>query len=613
MGMVRAEDIRHLGADEQIAFLLAALNSSEAQVDALLAENARIASDFSELAQASARRIADLESSLDEMRAKMDSVVEQIKLMNQRHFGSKSEKVVPHQISLFNDAEYASDPDVPEPAVDDALPRKRPRKRGGKPAIDYSKFETVVIDHEIPEGGRACAECGCVLEEMKVEVTRRLRIVPARLVVEEHRRRVYRCPECCDDNAAGGEGKAVIVRAPQPEPPIPGSFATPSLIAHVVNGKYANALPLYRMEADFKMLGAAISRQNMSNWVINVHERWLSLIHARMKAELLSHDLMHADETVVQVLREPGREAKQKSRMWLFCSSEHDVPVRVFEYHETRRKGVAQEFLAGWSGTLTTDGYQPYFSLGVEGLVNTACLVHVRRYFAQIVKAAGGDEKAASVASVALEARRRIDEMFSADSKFDALAAERRFEERREARERELKPLMEDFAKWAREQLPKATPRLALSKALEYAVAYWPYVMNVLDDGRLELSNNVAERAIKPFVIGRKNWLFSDTPRGAHASAAIYSVVATALANGLNPRLYVEWLLTEMPNAGHLTDEVVDGFLPWSASVPDSCRLEPGKAERARERASEAILDVDRDVLDDEMANNEAEGSGQSS
>lgn len=611
--MMRAEDIKHLGADEQIAFLLAALNSSEARVDALLAENARIASDFSELAATSARRIADLESSLGEMRAKMDSVVEQIKLMNQRHFGSKSEKVVPHQISLFNDFEYAADPDVPEPAVDDALPKRRPRKRSGKPVIDYSKFETVVIDHVIPESERGCVECGSVLEEIKVEVTRRLRIVPAHFVVEEHRRRVYRCPECCEANAAGEDVKAVIVRAKQPEPPIPGSFATPSLIAHVINGKYANAMPLYRMESDFRMLGAAISRQNMSNWVINVHERWLSLIHARMKAELLSHDLIHADETVVQVLKEPGREAEKKSRMWLFCSSEHDVPVHVFEYHETRRKGVAQEFLAGWSGTLTTDGYQPYFNLGIDGITNTACLVHVRRYFAQIVKAAGGDEKAASVASVALEARKRIDRMFSIDSRFDHLAAERRFDERKAARDRELRPLMEGFISWAREQLPKATPRLALSKALEYAVTYWPYVMNVLNDGRLELSNNIAERAIKPFVIGRKNWLFSDTPRGAHASAAIYSVVATALANGLNPRLYVEWLLTEMPNAGELTDDVVDGFLPWSDGVPDSCRLEPGKAEKARERASEAILDVDRDVLDDEMANNEAEDSEQSS
>ncbi|MFR4489270.1 MAG: IS66 family transposase [Bifidobacterium pseudocatenulatum] len=165
------------------------------------------------------------------------------------------------------------------------------------------------------------------------------------------------------------------MRAPQPEPPIPGSFATPSLLAWIVNGKYVMSLPLYRIEADLKACGATISRQDMANWMMNVHARWLAKVHERMKVELLSHVRIHADETTVQVLKEPNREAKKKSRMWLFCSARCDVPVYVFEYHETRRKGVAQEFLAGWSGTLTTDGYKPYFNLGNPNIANTACLV----------------------------------------------------------------------------------------------------------------------------------------------------------------------------------------------------------------------------------------------
>ena len=202
------------------------------------------------------------------------------------------------------------------------------------------------------------------------------------------------------------------MRAPQPEPPIPGSFATPSLLAWIVNGKYVMSLPLYRIETDLKACGATISRQDMANWMMNVHARWLAKVHERMKVELLSHVRIHADETTVQVLKEPNREAKKKSRMWLFCSARCNVPVYVFEYHETRRKGVAQEFLAGWSGTLTANGYKPYFNLGNPNIANTACLVHVRRYFAQIVKIAGGDAKAASAASVALEARRRIDAVF---------------------------------------------------------------------------------------------------------------------------------------------------------------------------------------------------------
>lgn len=167
------------------------------------------------------------------------------------------------------------------------------------------------------------------------------------------------------------------MRAPQPEPPIPGSFATPSLLAWIVNGKYVMSLPLYRIEADLKACGATISRQDMANWMMNVHARWLAKVHERMKVELLSHVRIHADETTVQVLKEPNREAKKKSRMCLFCSARCDVPVYVFEYHETRRKGVAQEFLAGWSGTLTTDGYKPYFNLGNPNIANTACLCSI--------------------------------------------------------------------------------------------------------------------------------------------------------------------------------------------------------------------------------------------
>ena len=281
------------------------------------------------------------------------------------------------------------------------------------------------------------------------------------------------------------------MRAPQPEPPIPGSFATPSLLAWIVNGKYVMSLPLYRIEADLKACGATISRQDMANWMMNVHARWLAKVHERMKVELLSHVRIHADETTVQILKEPNREAKKKSRMWLFCSARCNVPVYVFEYHETRRKGVAQEFLAGWSGTLTTDGYKPYFNLGNPNIANTACLVHVRRYFAQIVKIAGGDAKAASAASVALEARRRIDAMFKVDSKFDDMEPGAR----KAARDAELRPLMEDFGGWGAGQLPLASPKLAPHRALQYAVEFWPYVMNVREDGHLELSNNVAEQA----------------------------------------------------------------------------------------------------------------------
>lgn len=394
------------------------------------------------------------------------------------------------------------------------------------------------------------------------------------------------------------------MRAPQPEPPIPGSFATPSLLAWIVNGKYVMSLPLYRIETDLKACGATISRQDMANWMMNVHARWLAKVHERMKVELLSHVRIHADETTVQVLKEPNREAKKKSRMWLFCSARCDVPVYVFEYHETRRKGVAQEFLAGWSGTLTTDGYKPYFNLGNPNIANTACLVHVRRYFAQIVKIAGGGAKAASAASVALEARRRIDAMFQG-----RLQVRRHGAGCQEGRPRRGAPPAHGGLRG--DGRGPASPSLAEAGAAPCAAVRRGVLALRHERARRRAPGALEQRrraGPANLLVGRKNWLFSDAPRGARASAAIYSVTTTAKANGLNPRLYVEWLLTEMPNAGELTDEVVDSFLPWSDRVPESCKLDPAAAEKAKEIPDDFIINIDPDAFDDEMANNAEEG-----
>ena len=589
-----------ISAEELIARLTA-------QVESLSRDNERLARDNAELAKAAADAVRapaelaeELRAELAAVKAERDRLIELVRLSNQRFFGCKSEKVVPDQLSLFNDMEAAAD-GSPEPEFDEAVPA-RPRRRGGKRRIDYSKLEQVVVRHELPAGSRECPECGAGLEEFKVEVTYSLRMAPAHLVAERHERAVYRCPECCGANAAGAETPAAIVRAPMPRPPIRGSFATPSLIAYIVNGKYSNSLPLYRMERELGCLGAEISRQNMANWVMRAWELWLSRLRARMRERLLAGDIVHADETEVQVLREPGREAKRKSRMWLFASPSCDHPIYVYEYNPTRSGKVAEDFLRGWSGWLVTDGYRPYFALDNGGEVrNVACLVHIRRKFAEIVKLAGGDAKAEGAGSVALAARRRIDAMFAADSRFDEMAAAGEWERRRLGRERDLRPLMEEFFIWAQAGRMEATPRMALDKALEYAVKYWPYAMGALDDGRLPLDNNLAERGIKPFVIGRKNFLFSDTPRGAEASAGMYSIVVTAKTNGLNPRKYVQWLLEEMPNAENPDDPAyLDSLMPWSESVPAEIRLKPKAAEEAARMADDPIIDIDPSAFRDD-------------
>lgn len=593
------ENRMDIPAAEQIARLLAQVESLSRDNERLAADNARLARDAAEAVRVPAGLERELREELAAVKAERDRLVEMVRLANQRFFGCRSERVVPDQLSLFNDMEAAADPDAAEPELD---AQAKPRRRGGRRVVDYSRLEQVVVRHELPESAGECPECGCGLEEFKVEVTYALRMVPAHLVAERHERAVYRCPDCCAANAAGEDAPASIVRAPMPAAPIKGSFATPSLIAYILNGKYVNALPLYRMEYDLKCLGAPISRQNMANWTMRVWELWLSRLRARMKELLLQGDIVHADETEVQVLKEPGREAKCKSRMWLFAAPACARPIYVYEYNPTRSGKVAEGFLRGWSGWLCTDGYRPYFALENGGRVaNVACLVHIRRKFAEIVKSAGGDAKAEAAGSVALAARRRIDAMFAIDSRFDGMAAAGDFEGRRLGRERDLRPLMDDFYEWAQARRMEASPRMALDAALRYAVEYWPYAMNALDDGRLELDNNLAERAIKPFVIGRKNFLFSDAPRGAEASAGIYSVVATAKANGLNPRKYLEWLLAEMPNAADPGDPAyLDSLMPWSDSVPGEIRLTPAAAAKAAKMADDPIIDIDPSAFSSE-------------
>lgn len=586
--MRRKQDIQA----DAVAAMAAQMAEMRAKMDVMARDNEALSRELDALSRESSATIANLTAQLSDQRAQIARLLEQIRLANCRFFGSKSEKVVPGQLSLFNDMEAAADPSVAEPSLEEVAD-PRPRRRGGKRRIDLSKLETVVIDHELPEGERACPACGSEMEDMGYDVARRIRLVPARFVVEEHRVHKYRCRPCSDANAAGGEEPAVIVRADAPANCIPGSIATPSLISHVINAKYVSAVPLYRLEADFRQLGLEVSRQNMANWVLNVHARWLARVHERIRAELLSHDLIHADETEVQVLKEPGRDPKSVSRCWLFCSAGCDTPAYVYEYRDTRSKAVAEDFLRGWSGTLTTDGYEAYYGLDNGGEVrNMACMVHIRRRFCDIVKSVG-EAKAAASGSVALEAKRRIDAVFHADSAFDGMSAE----ERQAGRDAVLRPMMEQFLSWVRAQIPKAAPGLELHKALLYAEKYWPYAMNACDDGRLALSNNVAERGIKPFVIGRKNWLFSDTPRGARASAAIYSVVTTARMNGVAPRAYVEWLLAELPNAGELTDATVDRFMPWSPEVPEHCKMTPEAAGRIADIVEEPVVDIDPDTI----------------
>jgi transposase len=334
------------------------------------------------------------------------------------------------------------------------------------------------------------------MDEMKVEVTRRLRYHPAHFEVEEHRRHVYLCNPCSAANAAGEEVAVHMKRAPGTPALFCGSIATPSLIAGIIYGKYVMSAPIYRIEADFARQGVVLPRSVMCSWVVKAADRWFSLIFNRMKEKLLSRDVLHADETEIQVLKEPERKASTKSYMWSFTTADGDTPITLFEYHPSRSADIPKAFLKGWSGFLHADGYKAYYSLG-DNIIVIACLAHIRRKFADIVKGAG---KSIPSDSVALQAMNKLDNIFHVEHGYASMKPERRCQ----ARRGELMVLVESFYAWLRERHAEALPGYALYKAIEYAVNQRPYVMNIFLDGRLAISNNRAERAIRPFAVGRR-------------------------------------------------------------------------------------------------------------
>jgi transposase len=408
-------------------------------------------------------------------------------------------------------------------------------------------------------------------------VLKRLKWIPGHFEVEEHRRHVYGCAECNEDNARGTETPTVIVRADMPHAPIDKAMATASTIAFIICEKYAYSKPLYRIETTFAHGGVALSRATMCNWVITVATRWFALIRERMRRLLLAQDVIHCDETWVQVLKEPGRAAQTKSYMWVFATPECTTrQIVLFEYHSTRAADVPKAFFKDWEGYVQCDGYDAYHNLG-ENITVAGCLAHVRRKYMDIAKSVGINKLPASCATAT--ALRHLRKIFDTERTFAELTPD----ERKGARARKLAPLLDDFFAWAKDTASEAVGKTAIKDALQYTVNQETYIRNILKDGRLDLTNNSCERRIRPFAIARRNNLFSDTPRGADASAVLFSVVQSALANGLKPYEYLTWVLEGLPNAAPDADPgVIDDYLPWSAKIPECFKM------NSKERSSAA-------------------------
>lgn len=551
-------------------------------------------------------RHAALKARYDETEAKLERLVEQIRLAARRRWGPSSEAAQGQLPLLLNDAEGFADGTLPEAPPQAAAGGKRRKKKGRQRKVDWGAYETEVAVHELAEGDRVCPACGSELAPMGYEVTRELVFVPARVKVVEHRTMKYVCRGCSSENRAdGGETPAVVVRAEAPRRPLPGSWAGASLIAHCVHQKFALAQPIYRLSDDLAgQCALPVTRQTVGSWVVRAAERWLAPVRDAMAEWVRGRQVVHADETGVRVLREPNRAGGlgRDCYVWLFCSAEADEhPCYVFEYGPGRGSEVPVRFLgAGWAGTVVTDAYDGYNELVRLGARRMSCLVHIRREFLRVIDAAGGRGKCPADA-VSVQAVSRIDLMFAIDARLDGETPEGRRAGRGAAADVDfggrtvttsLAAQMDEFELFCRGHLPEAAPGSLLARALANALEQWPHARNALADGRLPLDNNLAERAIRPWCVGRRNWLFCDTPRGAAASCAAYSVVTTARACGLDDRRYVEWLLTEMPNDPGLRAKGADvsRYLPWSPDVPASCRATGAHFRRELEEAGRPVV-----------------------
>jgi len=513
--------------------------------------------EYEEL-QAQRKKISELES-------RVEVLMEALRLARHKQFGASSEKsedTLTEQLSfLFNEAEvFVEEKKAEAENVTVVAAHKRHKKHEYTLDSIPDGIETKQVEHRLEGEDLVCPQCGDTMTEIGKEVVRTLEIIPAQMVVKEDIYYTYACKSC---NESADEGcETPVVKAPREKNVIPGSFATPEAIAHIMTQKFVMGSPLYRQEQEINRKGIHLSRQTMSNWILKATEDYLTPVYKQLHKELLKRDVLHADETTLQVLHEPGKKPQSDSYMWLYrTSGDTDKPIVLYEYQPGRGAKHPKEFLAGYTGYLHTDGYSGYHDLG-EDITVVGCWAHARRKFDEAVKSL---PKGKAKGGSAYQGLTYCNLLFGIEQELAELTAEERYEQRLE----QAKPILDAMFAWANSRT--AAPKSALGKAFHYLKEQRPYLTNYLKDGRLEISNNRAERSIKPFVIDRKNFLFANTLKGASGSAVMFSLIQTAIENGLDPYRYLTWLLRTANNADLTDAQGVQNLLPWN--VPAECRV----------------------------------------
>lgn len=485
---------------------------------------------------------------------------EQIDYLTKKLFGASSEKrhdEIEGQLCLFDEAETLQSDEPPIPDIETIVKEhKRKAKSTLEEKLKGIPVEEVIVD--IPDEEKICPQCGTPLEYIGKELIRReLEYIPAKVKVKEYVSYHYGCPECKNTD------EPYIIKAKTDKQPLmKHSLASESSVAWMIYQKYGNALPLYRQEKDWKQYGIELSRTTMANWIIYCSKHYFDPLYQFFHRKLLERNFLMADETPVQVLKEPGRRAESKSYMWVYRTGEDGLPpIILYGYSETRTGENAKYFLKGFDGYLECDGYQGYNK--VPGITRCCCWAHVRRYLIDAIPKG----KQYDYTNPAVQGVQYCNKLFEIEDSINKKHVS--YEERYKLRLQKEKTVLEAFFEWLDAQNPIRNSRL--DKAVTYISNRREFLTTYLEDGRCSFSNNASENAIRPFTVGRKNWLFSDSPAGATASATIYSIVEIAKAHDLNIYEYIKYILSKRPSKSW-TDEQFETIAPWNQDVIDSCK-----------------------------------------
>jgi transposase len=467
-----------------------------------------------------------------------------LRTFNRSRYGASSEQS-PDQGHLFDEAEQTFDEDslIADNTTTVPAHTRKKRRRVSIPA-DILRQDII---HDLPDDQKFCPHDGTALQCIDKETHEQLDIVPAEVTCLRHIRLTYACP-CCE---------AYVVTAQKPKQPIEKSIAAPGLLAHIAISKYADALPLYRQSTMFTRIGVDLDRTSLANWMVRCGKLAQPLVN-RFHDQFTEQSIVHMDETPLQVLNEPGKTPQSKSTMWVMATTaQAQQPVIVFHYAPNRSAQIPKEQLVDYHGALMVDGYEGYQAVCTQNqLTRLGCWAHARRKFVDAQRLQPKNKTGKADQALAY-----IQKLYAIEKQVKDQPPDERYA----IRQQQAKPIIDKLHAWLQKGLPGTPPKTALGKALYYLHKQWPRLIGYLEDGHYPIDNNRAENAIRPFVIGRKNWLFSASQNGAKASANLYTLIETAKANGLNPYEYLKQVFTQLPNAETLDD--VDKLLPWNVNL----------------------------------------------